>query len=177
MSKFAQNRVSEFSDRKFFMKKSSIFFSSKILKTRINGSRLSKYELPTPPGGWDRSILVNRKPEISGFRISNVKKNRSVTGPKMKIEISPPRVDVFGSYLVRLQYYIVLEVLKVWAQMANSNPLYQGVTDFPSQICCILWFGAQMGKFGTDFELRHPPKPPPQLQPPQKCLRMSVWVC
>ena len=62
----------------FSWKNHQFFFSSKILKTRINGSRLSKYELPTPPGGWDRSILVNRKPEISGFRISNVKKKKQI---------------------------------------------------------------------------------------------------
>jgi hypothetical protein len=88
----------------------------KILKTPINTSNLSKYELPTPPGGQDRSILVNRKPEISRFPLSIVKKKKNpnfVTGQKMKIDISPPRVDIFGSYLVRLQYYIVFEVLKV----------------------------------------------------------------
>ena len=50
------------------------YFLLKILKTTINGSNLSKYELPTPSGSWDRSILLNGKPDFGKSEMSNVKK-------------------------------------------------------------------------------------------------------
>ena len=54
------------------------YFLLKILKTTINGSNLSKYELPTPSGSWDRSILLNRKPDFGKSEMSNVKKKNNL---------------------------------------------------------------------------------------------------
>ena len=95
-----------------------------------------------------------------------LKKKKSVT-LKRKIEISPPVVDIFGSYLVRLQYCIVFEVL---AQMDNSNPLSDGVMGFAVTDLLHLVLGAQITNSGTDLKPPPSQKPPWRLQTPLKCV-------
>ena len=67
------------------------YFLLKILKTTINGSNLSKYELPTPSGSWDRSILLNRKPDFGKSEMSNVKKKKICDAENQKSRYLDPK--------------------------------------------------------------------------------------